>query len=89
MQEMRRFSRHFSEEVVKYRREDTQVNDDYLLGITHEISRSGARLFLMDKVDVGERISILCNPVSSVEGAVVKWVKKIQDEIYMAGLMFE
>jgi hypothetical protein len=89
MREMRKFSRHFSEEVIKYRPEGIQVEGDYLLGITHEISKSGARLFLMDKVDVGEKISILCNPVSSVEGAVVKWVKKVQDEIYMAGLMFE
>jgi hypothetical protein len=89
MLEMRKSGRHSSEAVMKYRPDSIKSEEDYFFGITQDVSKSGACLFLLNEVNVGDRINILDNPVTLDKGAVVKWVKKIQDGIYKAGMMFE
>ena len=89
MLEMRKSCRHSSEVVMKYRPDNIKSEEDYFFGITQDVSKSGACLFLLNEINVGDRINILHNPVTSDKSAVVKWVKKIQDGIYKAGMMFE
>jgi len=88
MPEMRKFSRHSSDVLMKYRLNGINSEDDYFYGITHDVSKAGACLFLLSEVRAGDRITILCNPVTSDKNAVVKWVKKVQDGIYKVGMMF-
>lgn len=88
MPEMRKFGRHCSDVLMKYRLNGMNPEDDYFYGITHDVSKSGACLFLLSEVRAGDRITILCNPVTSDKNAVVKWVQKVQDGIYKAGMMF-
>ena len=88
MPEMRKFGRHATDVLMKYRLNGMN-SDDYYYGITHDVSKSGACLFLLSEVRAGDRVNILCNPVTSDKNAVVKWVKKVQDGIYKAGMMFE
>jgi hypothetical protein len=84
---MRKFVRHSSDVLMKYRLNGTASEDDYFYGITHDVSKSGACLFLLSELRAGDR-TILCNPVTSDKTAVVKWVQKVQDGIYRAGMMF-
>ena len=89
MSEVRKFDRHPSDELIKYRLNGSQSKWDYGLGITHDVSKAGACLFLVEEVRAGDRLTILCNPVNGETSAVVKWVQKVQDGIYRAGMMFE
>ena len=88
MLEMRKFDRHSSDLLMKYRLNGINPEDVYSYGITHDVSKSGACLFLLSEVRAGDRMTILCNPVTSDNNAVVKWVKKVQEGIYKAGMMF-
>lgn len=88
MLEMRKFGRHSSDVLIKYRLDGIGPEDNFYYGITQDINKSGVSLFLLNEVKAGDRITILCNPVTSDKNAVVKWVKKVQDGIYRAGIMF-
>jgi hypothetical protein len=89
MPEVRKCDRHYAEEILKYRLNGNHSQSDYSLGITHNVSKSGACLYLLEEVKEGEKLTILCNPVNGETSAVVKWVQKVQDGIYKAGMMFE
>ena len=89
MPELRKFERHPSDVLLKYRRESVRSKWDFSLGITHDVSSAGTCIFLLEEVREGDRVTILCNPVNSEKIAVVKWVTKVQDGIYKAGMMFE
>lgn len=88
MPDMRKSIRHSSDVLMKYRLSGIKQEDEYFYGITHDVSKSGACLYLLSEVRAGDRITILCNPVTSDKNAVVKWVQKVQDGIYKAGMMF-
>jgi len=89
MPELRKFDRHYTEELIKYRLNGNHSLWDFSLGITHNVSKAGACLYLVEEVKEGEQLTILCNPVNSGKSAVIKWVQKVQDGIYKAGVMFE
>lgn len=88
MTEKRKDSRLYSHEVMEYRLSDREPGDSFI-GVTNDLSKSGACLYLLDKVSVGDRITLMYKMASFQENAVVKWVRKVQDEIYIAGMMFE
>ncbi|MDH4231973.1 MAG: PilZ domain-containing protein [Nitrospirota bacterium] len=89
MPELRKYERHPADVLIKYRRNDSQSKWDYSLGITYNVSKSGACLFLVEEVKEGDRMTLLCNPVNSETSAIIKWVQKVQDGVYKAGMMFE
>ena len=62
MPEMRKFDRHSTDVLMKYRLNGMNPEDDYFYGITHDVSKPGACLFLLSEVSAGDRIAILCNP---------------------------
>jgi len=89
MSELRKFDRHPSDMLIKYRLNGNESKWDYSLGITHNVSKSGACLFLVEEVREGDRMTLLSNPVNGETSAIIKWVQKVQDGIYKAGIMFE
>lgn len=88
MTEKRKSDRLYTHEVMEYRLSGRDLGD-YFIGVTHDLSKSGACLYFLDKVSVGDKITLMYKLASFQENAVIKWVKKVQDEIYMAGMMFE
>jgi len=69
---------------------DNQRTGDVLKAITINISRSGMCLYLYDSpcAEPGEKILIKSDlPVSSQRGTI-KWVEKVDDGFYRAGLKF-
>lgn len=57
-------------------------------GVLHDLTKKGACLSLLEKIQVGDRITIGFNMPSFDLPADVKWVKEVQENTYMAGILF-
>ena len=69
---------------------DQEGSDDIFKGVTINISKSGMCLYLFESpcVDNGSHIFIKSElPVNSSRGAI-RWIDKVEDGFYMAGLQF-
>jgi hypothetical protein len=88
MTEKRKDSRLCTHKVMKCRI-PARENDDYCIGVTHNISKSGTCLYLLEEVGVGEKVTFIHKPASlNHEGAIVQWVRKVQDKVYLVGMRF-
>ena len=88
MMEKRKDTRLCTHKVMKYRLTARDA-DGHCIGVTHNISESGTCLYLLDEVSVGDKITFIQKPISlHYESAVVQWVQKVQDKVYLAGMMF-
>jgi hypothetical protein len=88
MVEKRIADRIYTHEVMEYQISSKEQEKVAAVCVIHDLSRSGACLYFMDEVRVGDRITLLYKLASFQKNAVVKWVKKMQDDFYMAGMMF-
>jgi len=88
MIDKRKVNRLYTQEIMGYRINGNNPGGNFFTGVTHDSSKSGARIYLMDEVYIGDKIALSYSSVSFGETAVVKWVKKIQDDFYIAGMMF-
>lgn len=89
MSNKRKVNRLYSNEVMEYRFNGNKSRGNFFVGVTYNVSKYGACLYLMDEVRVGDRIALSFSAVSFRENAVVKWVKKVQNDFYLAGMMFK
>ena len=88
MIEKRKDARLCTHKVMKYRL-TARDTDRHCIGVTHNISESGTCLYLLDEVDVGDKITFIHRQASlQHESAVVQWVQKVQEKVYLAGMMF-
>ena len=78
----------YSHIVMEYQHNSKKSAGHSLMAVTQDFSKSGACFFLLDEIGIGEKISFMHHPVSFQKDAVVRWVRKVQDEIYVAGMMF-
>ena len=85
----RECDRHSTDVLLTYRIAGKKLEGEFSIGITHNISKSGVCLYLLEEVKAGEKLTLIYNPVTGDKCAVVKWVKRVQDGIYKAGVMFE
>ncbi|MDH4232316.1 MAG: PilZ domain-containing protein [Nitrospirota bacterium] len=88
MSNKRKVYRLYAHEIMEYRINGKNSEGNFFVAVTHDVSQSGACLYLMDEVHVGDRIALSYRSVSVRENAVVKWVEKIHDDLYIAGMMF-
>ena len=88
MVEKRKADRIYTHEVMEYMTGDREPKGNSSVCVIHDLSRSGACLYLQDEVCVGDKITLMFKLASFQKNAVVQWVKKMQDDFYMAGMMF-
>lgn len=88
MVEKRKADRIYTHEVMECRLNDEKRKLSSSVCVIHDLSRSGACLYFMDEVNVGDKVTLLYNLAFFQKNAVVQWVKKMQDDFYMAGMMF-
>lgn len=88
MDEKRSADRIYTHEVMECQRSGEEQALRSSVCVMHDLSRSGACLYFMEEVRVGDRITLLYKLASFQKDAVVKWVRKMQDDFYMAGMMF-
>jgi len=88
MIDKRKVNRLYTQEIMEYRINGNSPGGNFFIGVTHDLSKSGACIYLMDEVHIGDQIALSYSSVSFRETAVVKWVKKVQDDFYIAGMMF-
>ncbi|MBS1234941.1 MAG: PilZ domain, partial [Nitrospirae bacterium] len=88
MIEKRKADRVYTHEVMEYRLGDKEQKKSSAVCVMHDLSRSGACLYLQDEVSVGDKITLMYKLASFQKNAVVQWVKKMQDDFYMVGMMF-
>ena len=88
MIEKRKSSRVFTHDPVGCRIDNKNQEGDFIVGVLHDLTKSGACMHFLDRVQVGDKITIRFNMPSFQEKAVVRWVKDTQDDIIVAGIKF-
>lgn len=59
---------------------------DYSIGITQDISTRGASVYIFDVLNEGDEITV--RNKCGTKKAVTRWVRKLQDEIHIAGIVY-
>jgi hypothetical protein len=63
-------------------------SDEIFYGVTINISNSGLCLYIFKLIPEGQKITIKSNLPISYQTASIRWIKKVDDDFYQAGLMF-
>ena len=65
-----------------------EISEKVYQGVTINISNTGACLYLVNLLAEGQRIIIKKNLPVFYQTALVRWTKKVDDDLYKAGVMF-
>jgi hypothetical protein len=87
----RKHRRYFVHKHINYKYNNTpDVPDDRIFqGITIDTSTSGMGIYVYHMLAVGDQLKISTDMYSEPHQKVtVKWINKIDDEIFRVGLMF-
>ncbi|UCG78899.1 MAG: PilZ domain-containing protein [Nitrospirota bacterium] len=70
-------------------RRGAEVRNEEYKALTHDISATGICFYSRTALHVGQTVSIdKCSAFTGSRTAVVRWVKKGKNHIYLSGLMF-
>jgi hypothetical protein len=87
----RKNQRYFVHKHVNYQYdlESGYIDDRMFQGITIDSSALGMGLYIYHPLTVGDRLKVSNDMYSEPrQFATVKWISKIDDDVYRAGLMF-
>jgi hypothetical protein len=87
----REHQRYFVHKHVNYQYDlKSGLNDDRVFqGITIDSSPKGMGIYIYQELTTGDRLMISSDMYSEPRQCVtVKWINKIDDDVYRAGLMF-
>lgn len=65
-----------------------KISDETFYGVTINISDSGLCLYIFNLLPEGQKITIKNNLPVSYRTALVRWIKKVDADLYKAGVMF-
>ena len=87
----REHQRYFVHKHVNYQYDlESGLNDDRVFqGITIDASPKGMGIYVYHELTIGDRLKVSPDMYSEPrQSATVKWISKIEDDVYRAGLMF-
>ncbi len=87
----REHQRYFVHKHVNYQYDpESGLNDDRVFqGITIDSSPKGMGIYVYHELTIGDRLKVSPDMYSEPrQHATVKWINKIDDDVYRAGLMF-
>jgi c-di-GMP-binding flagellar brake protein YcgR len=84
----RRDVRHPYPDIIEYVCTSKETEGPYK-GITIDMSKSGACMYLFDRQKEGEDITIQNSYPIISQKAVIRWIRKLQENFYIAGLQFK
>jgi c-di-GMP-binding flagellar brake protein YcgR len=65
-----------------------ETSENIYQGVTINISNTGVCLYIFNLLPEGQKITIKNNLPVSYRTALVRWIKKVDDDLYKAGVLF-